>query len=182
GSLIADRVAKLLTPGTSLFVAIIGTGSATAVMALSSSGLLFWAAGLLSGSLIVLWNVITVSLRQRLIPDHLLGRVNSVYRFFGWGTISVGTLLGGVLVSVGEPYLGREWALRLPFLLAGVAHLLLLIVALPRLNTAQIKAAEAAAEAEQEAAEALPDSTGSGTAVVGQEAPPPTGARGIGQV
>jgi hypothetical protein len=32
-----------------------------------------------------LWNVITVSLRQRLIPDHLLGRVNSVYRFFAWG-------------------------------------------------------------------------------------------------
>ena len=44
----------------------------------------------------VLWNVITVSLRQAVIPDRLLGRVNSVYRFFGWGAIPIGTLLGGV--------------------------------------------------------------------------------------
>src|SRR5690606_6291181 len=147
GSLIADRVAKLLTPGTSLFVAIIGTGSATAVMALSSSGLLFWAAGLLSGSLIVLWNVITVSLRQRLIPDHLLGRVNSVYRFFGWGTISIGTALGGVMVSVAEPVLGREWALRAPLLVAAGLTLSLLLYAVGRVGTAQIRAAEAEAAA-----------------------------------
>ena len=39
----------------------------------------------LRSSPLVLWNVITVSLRQAIIPDHLLGRVNSVYRFFGWG-------------------------------------------------------------------------------------------------
>ena len=38
----------------------------------------------------VLWNVITVSLRQAVIPDRLLGRVNSVYRFFGWGAIPIG--------------------------------------------------------------------------------------------
>ncbi|HLS45218.1 MAG TPA: MFS transporter [Ornithinicoccus sp.] len=182
GSLIADKVSARLTPGTSLFTSIAGMGAAFVVIGLTSSAVMVWLVGVASGLFIVLWNVITVSLRQRIIPDHLLGRVNSVYRFFGWGTISVGTLLGGVLVSVGEPYLGREWALRLPFLLAGVAHLLLLIVALPRLNTTQIKAAEAAAEAEQAAAEALPDSTGSATAVVGQEAPPPTGTRGIGQV
>ncbi|MGB1751699.1 MAG: hypothetical protein ACPHHU_03295 [Paracoccaceae bacterium] len=30
----------------------------------------------------VLWNLVTVSYRQRVIPDHLLGRVNSIYRFF----------------------------------------------------------------------------------------------------
>ena len=47
----------------------------------------------------VLWNVITVSLRQAVIPDRLLGRVNSVYRFFGWGAIPIGALLGGALVA-----------------------------------------------------------------------------------
>ena len=31
----------------------------------------------------LLWNVVTVSYRQRFIPDALLGRVNSIYRFFG---------------------------------------------------------------------------------------------------
>ena len=34
----------------------------------------------------LVWNVITVSLRQSLVPDELLGRVNSAYRLVGWGT------------------------------------------------------------------------------------------------
>ena len=33
----------------------------------------------LNGLLVTMWNVVTVSLRQELVPGHLLGRVNSVY-------------------------------------------------------------------------------------------------------
>lgn len=146
GSLVAERISARLTQGTSLFVAIIGSGLSFIVIGLTSSPVVVWLVGVVSGVFIVLWNVITVSLRQRIIPDHLLGRVNSVYRFFGWGTISLGTLLGGLIVTGGEPILGREWALRMPFLIAGGAHLLLLIVALPRINTAKILEAQAAAE------------------------------------
>lgn len=153
GSLVADRITKRLSPGTSLQVSVVGMGLSFTVIALTSSAGVVWLVGVASGLFIVLWNVITVSLRQRIIPDHLLGRVNSVYRFFGWGTISLGTLLGGVLVSLGEPVLGREWALRTPFLLAGVAHLLLLLVVVPRINTPAIEAAQAAAEEEQAAVE-----------------------------
>jgi MFS family permease len=94
---------------------------------------------------IMTWNVITVSLRQSLIPDRLLGRVNSVYRFFGWGTIAIGTALGGVLVAAFEPVVGREWALRLPFLMSGAIGLGLLIWARTRLGNAQIARARAAA-------------------------------------
>lgn len=146
GSLLADRVNRALTAGTSLFTSMVGMGVGLAVIGLVSSAPVVWAAGALSGFMIVLWNVITVSLRQRIIPDHLLGRVNSVYRFFGWGTISIGTLLGGLLVTLGEPVLGREWALRTPFLIAGVMSVLLLVYAAPRINTAQIEAATVAAD------------------------------------
>ncbi len=146
GSLLADRVSRALTAGTSLFTSMIGMGAGFVIIGLVSSAPVVWAAGVLSGFMIVLWNVITVSLRQRIIPDHLLGRVNSVYRFFGWGTISLGTLLGGVLVALGEPLLGREWALRAPYLIAGITSLLLLAYALPRINTARIDAAMAAAD------------------------------------
>ena len=73
----------------------------------------------------VLWNVITVSLRQTVIPDRLLGRVNSVYRFFGWGVIPIGGLLGGGLVAVLDGPLSREWALRMPWIVAGAAQLVL---------------------------------------------------------
>lgn len=67
-----------------------------------------------------LWNVVTVSYRQRTIPDDLLGRVNSVYRFFGWGTISLGALFGGIVVGTGQQFLDRDVALQVPFIFAFV--------------------------------------------------------------
>jgi MFS family permease len=45
------------------------------------------------------WNVVTVTLRQEIVPSSLFGRVNSVYRFFGWGTLPIGAAIGGVLAS-----------------------------------------------------------------------------------
>ncbi|SFR36356.1 MFS transporter [Litoreibacter janthinus] len=66
------------------------------------------------------WNVVTVSLRQRLIPDALLGRVNSIYRFFGWGSIPLGALFAGLLVSVLEGAIGRDTALRVPYVFGAI--------------------------------------------------------------
>lgn len=68
----------------------------------------------------VLWNVVTVSYRQRVIPKDILGRVNSVYRFLGWGMMPIGAVLGGALVRFAEPMIGRESALMAPFLIAGL--------------------------------------------------------------
>ncbi len=56
--------------------------------------------GTLSGFGIVLWNVVTVSLRQRVVPDHLLGRVNSAYRLLAWGTMPIGAAMGGVIAEI----------------------------------------------------------------------------------
>jgi MFS family permease len=69
----------------------------------------------------VLWNVVTVSYRQRVIPAAILGRVNAIYRFVGWGMMPVGAVMGGALVSLSEPLVGRESALTLPFLVAAIA-------------------------------------------------------------
>ena len=82
----------------------------------------------------VLWNLVTVSYRQRLIPDDLLGRVNSLYRFFGWGMMPIGALLGGVIVSIAEPDLGRELSLRLPYLIGSGVMCIMLIYGAVRLR------------------------------------------------
>lgn len=82
----------------------------------------------------LLWNVVTVSYRQRLIPDDLLGRVNSIYRFFGWGLMPVGALLAGAIVSLAEPDFGRELALRLPYVFAGGVAVILAIYGFLRLR------------------------------------------------
>lgn len=73
----------------------------------------------------VCWNVVTVTLRQRVIPDALLSRVNSVYRFMGWGAMPLGALAGGALVNAVEAVAGRSAGLRAPFVLAALAHLIL---------------------------------------------------------
>jgi MFS family permease len=47
----------------------------------------------------VLYNVTQLSLRQTITPERIQGRMNAVMRFIVWGTIPVGTLLGGALGS-----------------------------------------------------------------------------------
>jgi MFS family permease len=54
------------------------------------------------------WNIVTVSLRQRIIPTELFGRVNSVYRLIGTGSISFGAIIGGQIAygqGLRAPYL-----------------------------------------------------------------------------
>ena len=47
----------------------------------------------------VVYNVVALSLMQTMTPDRLLGRMNASRRFVVWGTIPLGSLLGGALAS-----------------------------------------------------------------------------------
>lgn len=59
------------------------------------------AAGLaVSSGAVTAWNVLVMSLRQSVIPDHLLGRVHGTWRTLLWGTMPLGSLLGGLLARV----------------------------------------------------------------------------------
>ncbi len=57
------------------------------------------AAGALLSLAVVVYNVAQVSFRQRLCPPALLGRMNASVRFIVWGTLPLGSLLGGWLGS-----------------------------------------------------------------------------------
>jgi hypothetical protein len=138
GSFLAPKISEKLGQGASLFASILVFGVTLAVIGLTSSASLVWAMFAIQSVFVILWNIITVSLRQSLIPDNLLGRVNSVYRFLGWGMMPIGAVLGGALVAVMEPIAGRDWALRIPFLVAAGATALMFFYALPRLNSTKI--------------------------------------------
>jgi MFS family permease len=71
------------------------------------------------GLAIAVSNVHVVSLRQAVTPDHLLGRMNASYRFFTYGAIPIGALLGG--------FLGEAIGVRAT-LLAGALGLLLALL------------------------------------------------------
>ncbi len=147
GSILAPNVTRAIGSGPSLTFGLTAPIVALAVIATTSNPIVAGAGMAAFGFTALMWNVVTVSLRQTLIPDPLLGRVNSVYRFFGWGAMPIGTLLGGALVNVVELTATRELGLRSPFILGAVVYALLAMVAAPRLRTARID------HAKQDAAE-----------------------------
>ncbi len=104
------------------------------------TGLLFAVMTLLGSA----WNVITVSLRQSIIPSHLLGRVNSVYRFFAWGMMPIGAALGGLVVSIAGHVVSHGAALRSVWFAEAAVMAVLFVVGRPALTTAKIDAARAA--------------------------------------
>jgi len=79
------------------------------------------------GFTVTMWNVVTVSLRQQIVPAGLLGRVNSVYRMLGWGLMPLGALAGG--------FVAHAAGLRAPYLGAGLLCGLSLLAAVPLLLT-----------------------------------------------
>ena len=147
GSVTASKVSQTVGQGASLFTTLIVSGATLFVTGLTSSAVVVWVMFAIGSYVAVLWNVITVSLRQTLIPDRLLGRVNSVYRFFAWGMMPIGSIVGGLLVAGTDVVASRELALRMPFLFAAAVYLLLYFFALPRLNTGRIEEAKADAVA-----------------------------------
>jgi MFS family permease len=80
------------------------------------------------GFSVTMWNVVTVSLRQRIVPGPILGRVNSVYRMLGWGLMPFGALAGG--------FVAHAAGLRAPYVVAGLLCALSTLVALPLLRVA----------------------------------------------
>ncbi|HAP77528.1 MAG TPA: MFS transporter [Acidimicrobiaceae bacterium] len=145
GSYAAPWLSKRLGSGTCLALTL-WSGALTQV----AVGLVSWwpvvavvfAVGTMLGST---WNVITVSLRQTIIPSHLLGRVNSVYRFFAWGMMPIGAAIGGFTVWVVDLSASREMALRSVWFVSGVIHLGLFLVGRRLLTTERLEAARAAA-------------------------------------
>jgi predicted MFS family arabinose efflux permease len=112
GSLVASRLSAALGPGPVLAGAVVGEAASNIGVGLSSQT---WTAAvmiLVNGFIAVVWNVITIALRQELIPDPLLGRVTSAYRVLGVGSAPLGALVGGALASA--------FGLRAPFIVAGV--------------------------------------------------------------
>lgn len=134
GGLLAPALATRLGMRGSLLTALGIFVVVNLLLGLFSSPAVAGLALFLEAAAGMLWNVVTVSYRQRLIPDDLLGRVNSVYRFFGWGAMPFGAMGAGALVAVLTPVIGRSDALHAPYLVAAAVCGLLLAFAAARLR------------------------------------------------
>jgi MFS family permease len=103
GALIAGRVPKYVGTGP----AIVGSAAlGTAFLWLNAAVTPETAFPVLIGTGLIsqvsnqVYNINQVSLRQSITPDRLQGRMNASMRFIVWGTIPIGSFIGGVLASV----------------------------------------------------------------------------------
>ena len=99
GSLVADRVERRIGRQLSLALMLVVGSLELAVPAMTTNVWAIAASMVLAGGVIVLGNVVMVSLRQRVTPTRLLGRVNSAYRLIAWGTMPLGALIGGLVAG-----------------------------------------------------------------------------------
>lgn len=141
----ASALSRRLGPGPSLWMTLAASAVSSVVIGVVSNWPAVWLLMAVEMFFGVLWNVITVSLRQAVIPDRLLGRVNSVYRFFAWGMMPVGSLAGGLVVALTDAVADRELALRMPWFVAGAGFVVLLLFAMRTLTTAKLQEARAQA-------------------------------------
>lgn len=145
GSLLVERAERRLGRARLLLVAVVASAVTISVPGLTANPWVVGAAFAAAGVAVVMWNVVTVSLRQRIVPDRLLGRVNASYRLLAWGSQPIGALLGGLAAEV----LG----LQAVFLLAGAVTATLVLAGLT-VTDAAIAAAERDADAGRLAAAA----------------------------
>ncbi len=146
GGLIAPKISEKIGSGPSLWLALAMGPIGAVIIGTTSAWQIVWVVLLFQSFFGVLWNTITVSLRQRIIPTRLLGRVNSVYRFFGWGSIPIGMFLGGGVVTLAQYFVSREMALRTPYFVGAGLGVLVFIFAAPRLTTKAIEQARTEAQ------------------------------------
>ncbi len=77
----------------------------------------------------MVWGVIAVTLRQRITPSHLLGRVTSAYALLDLGGAALGSLLGGLFA--------HSWGITAPFWIASVVMTVIVAAAWRPLGVAR---------------------------------------------
>ena len=105
---------------------------------LGTSGIVALVLAIQAGAMLLtglVWNIATISLRQRIVPDVRLGRVTSAYRVVGLGSMPLGAAAGGLVAT--------SFGLPATFVVAGSASALGLLAALRWLPRSVVEAAEA---------------------------------------
>ncbi|MEH0552287.1 MFS transporter [Streptomyces sp. B21-101] len=109
GALLSERLNALLGVGPTLAAAVALPGVGFLLLATVhgdslGSAVLAGAATFIGFFGIPVWDVTVISFRQSITPEHLQGRVNATVRSLSWGTLSLGSLMGGALAT--------SWGLR----------------------------------------------------------------------
>ncbi|HEV8534674.1 MAG TPA: MFS transporter [Candidatus Limnocylindria bacterium] len=98
-SLLAGPLRKRWSFGNVALGALMLSGLFTLALAYTTSlwlGILLWA---LASGLGILFNINTGSLRQAIVPNHMLGRVISIAMVLAWSANPIGAIVGGLIIE-----------------------------------------------------------------------------------
>lgn len=111
GALVASRMSSKFGRSEVMTVAVAVGTAMLLLQGFSPNIYVFVALGTVTGFVISQWNILLMATYQTIIPNELYGRIHGTRRTLVWGTMPIGSLLGGVLAS---------FSLRLPMYVGGV--------------------------------------------------------------
>ncbi|MEM8923197.1 MAG: MFS transporter [Actinomycetota bacterium] len=125
--------------GTSMRISIVTYVIGSAMLGLAPGAGMAGAAMAIRGAASPTWNVVSATVRQRLVPDVIFGRMMTAYLFLAWSMQPVGAFTGGAIA--------QRWGADVVLLLAALAIAGLGVVGHPLFRRIDIEMANAPAEA-----------------------------------
>jgi len=135
GAAATGRLTDRFGPAALLRTGLLVETAVHIVLALTRSPWIASATMAVFGAHAAIWGVVVVTLRQRLVPDRLRGRVSSVYFFLTMGGAAIGALAGG--------FLARGLGLTAPFWIAAAGNATLIPVVWRQLTPATLATSSA---------------------------------------
>jgi MFS family permease len=104
GAVLSSRLSNSLGIGRTIIVSAALAAPSFLLLALTPENLglaavTLFVGGFVAGMSQVIYNVAQISLRQAITPPEMQGRMNATMRFIVWGTIPVGSVMGGALAT-----------------------------------------------------------------------------------
>jgi MFS family permease len=105
GAALSSRLPNVIGLGRTIIVATVLGPPAFLLMTLTPADLNLAAVTLFVGWFVagmsqVIYNVAQISLRQAITPSEMQSRMNATLRFIVWGTLPIGSILGGVMATL----------------------------------------------------------------------------------
>jgi MFS family permease len=119
GSILASPLKKWVGAGRAMAISMVVSCAALVLVGVIPT---LWAAAVgyfVSSLAILIWNILVMSLRQSFTPGRMLGRVHGTYRTLLWGTMPLGSVIGGLIGRINLAY---------PFIFAGGVGVIATIV------------------------------------------------------
>lgn len=100
GAMVNRRIVRRLGEGHTIAIfntlgILVNFAMPMSVLAGSKAWLVLIIAGFINSFFMTVYNIVQLSLRQRICPPHLLGRLNATFRFAVWGAMPIGSVLAG---------------------------------------------------------------------------------------